>query len=77
MLNNSYTEVCNCIACVCIISSAKDPTAWKLFDSCLELLKSRMESRELDKEVSANVSYLRGRIVNVMTIAVPFYENNK
>ncbi|XP_026186093.1 cohesin subunit SA-2 [Mastacembelus armatus] len=33
------------------LSSAKDLTAWKLFDSCLELLKSRLESRELDKEL--------------------------
>ncbi|XP_039871877.1 cohesin subunit SA-1 isoform X3 [Simochromis diagramma] len=36
---------------IAALSSAKDPTAWKLFDSCLELLKSRMESRELDKEL--------------------------
>ncbi|CAI5652754.1 unnamed protein product [Oreochromis niloticus] len=38
---------------IAALSSAKDPTAWKLFDSCLELLKSRMESRELDKELMA------------------------
>lgn len=36
---------------VFVISSVKDSTSWRLFDSCLELLKSRMESRELDKEV--------------------------
>ncbi|XP_026213699.1 cohesin subunit SA-1 isoform X2 [Anabas testudineus] len=36
---------------IAALSSAKDPTGWKLFDSCLELLKSRMESRELDKEL--------------------------
>lgn len=58
--------------CVCVISSAKDPTVWKLFDSCLELLKSTMESGELDKEVCSSVSYLRGRIVNIMNIAALF-----
>ncbi|XP_037315563.2 cohesin subunit SA-1 [Pungitius pungitius] len=42
---------------IAALSSAKDPTSWKLFDSCLELLKSRMESRELDKELM--VSALR------------------
>ncbi|XP_054453619.1 cohesin subunit SA-1 [Anoplopoma fimbria] len=36
---------------IAALSSAKDPTGWKLFDSCLELLKSGMESRELDKEL--------------------------
>ncbi|XP_070693242.1 cohesin subunit SA-1-like [Pempheris klunzingeri] len=36
---------------IAALSSAKDTTGWKLFDSCLELLKSRMESRELDKEL--------------------------
>ncbi|XP_078117464.1 cohesin subunit SA-2 [Sander vitreus] len=36
---------------IAALSSAKDPTGWKLFGSCLELLKSRMESRELDKEL--------------------------
>ncbi|KAK5864520.1 hypothetical protein PBY51_015757 [Eleginops maclovinus] len=33
------------------LSSVKDTTGWKLFEPCLELLKSRMESRELDKEL--------------------------
>lgn len=47
----SYTEVC-----VSVLSSAQDPTGWKLFDSCLKLLKSRIESRELDKEVDDNLS---------------------
>lgn len=42
-------RLCRC-SCSCSFS-AKDPTAWKLFDSCLELLKSKMESREFDKEV--------------------------
>ncbi|XP_051277154.1 cohesin subunit SA-2 isoform X1 [Dicentrarchus labrax] len=36
---------------VAVFSSARDPTGWKLFDSCLELLKSRMESRELNEEL--------------------------
>ncbi|XP_068571632.1 cohesin subunit SA-1-like isoform X2 [Cebidichthys violaceus] len=36
---------------IAALSSAKDPTGWKLFDSCLELLKSRMESREFDNEL--------------------------
>ncbi|KAL7394810.1 hypothetical protein ABVT39_004701 [Epinephelus coioides] len=36
---------------IAALSSAKDPTSWKLFDSCVELLKSRMESREVDKEL--------------------------
>ncbi|XP_060903467.1 cohesin subunit SA-1 [Labrus mixtus] len=36
---------------VAALSSAKDVTGWKLFNSCLELLKSRMESGELDKEL--------------------------
>ncbi|XP_008293622.1 cohesin subunit SA-1 [Stegastes partitus] len=36
---------------IAVLSSAKDPTGLKLFDSCLELLKIRMESTELDKEL--------------------------
>ncbi|KAM7389145.1 hypothetical protein PAMP_023139 [Pampus punctatissimus] len=36
---------------IAALSSAKDPTSWNLLDSCLELLKSRMESRDLDKEL--------------------------
>uniref|UniRef100_UPI0037E9BAFF cohesin subunit SA-1-like n=1 Tax=Semicossyphus pulcher TaxID=241346 RepID=UPI0037E9BAFF len=36
---------------IAALSSAKDLTGWKLFDSCLELLKSRMESGEFDKEL--------------------------
>ena len=50
----SYTEVCVCIF-VYLLCSAKDMTAWKLFDPCLELLKSRIESRDLDKEVCDRV----------------------
>ncbi|XP_034064022.1 cohesin subunit SA-2 isoform X2 [Gymnodraco acuticeps] len=36
---------------IAALSSAKDTTVWKLFDPCLELLKSRIESRDLDKEL--------------------------
>ncbi|CAJ1058981.1 cohesin subunit SA-1 [Xyrichtys novacula] len=36
---------------IAALSSGKDVTGWKLFDSCLELLKSRIESGELDKEL--------------------------
>ncbi|KAF0039963.1 hypothetical protein F2P81_008198 [Scophthalmus maximus] len=35
---------------IAALSCAKDLTGWKLFDPCVELLKSRLESRELDKE---------------------------
>nr|XP_019937625.1 PREDICTED: cohesin subunit SA-1-like [Paralichthys olivaceus]XP_019937710.1 PREDICTED: cohesin subunit SA-1-like [Paralichthys olivaceus] len=36
------------IAALC---GAEDPTGWKLFDPCVELLRSRLESGELDKEL--------------------------
>lgn len=36
---------------VVFLSSAKDPTGWKLFDSCVKLLQSMLESRELNTEV--------------------------
>nr|XP_020480414.1 cohesin subunit SA-1-like isoform X2 [Monopterus albus] len=36
---------------IAALSSVKDPTGSKLFGSCLELLKSRVESRELNKEL--------------------------
>ncbi|KAM3613303.1 uncharacterized protein V6R79_023667 [Siganus canaliculatus] len=36
---------------IAVLSSAKDPTGWNLFDSCVELLKYRMETRELDEEL--------------------------
>ncbi|AWP11782.1 putative cohesin subunit SA-1-like [Scophthalmus maximus] len=36
---------------IAALSCAKDLTGWKLFDPCVELLKSRLESRELDKEL--------------------------
>ncbi|XP_034399362.1 cohesin subunit SA-1 [Cyclopterus lumpus] len=49
---------------IAALSSAKDPTGWKLFDSCLELLKSKMESREFDKELM--VSALKCAAFNLM-----------
>ncbi|XP_022615887.1 cohesin subunit SA-2-like [Seriola dumerili] len=49
---------------IAALSSAKDLTGWKLFDSCLELLKSRMESRELDKELM--VSALKCAALHLM-----------
>ncbi|XP_024859964.1 cohesin subunit SA-1 [Kryptolebias marmoratus] len=36
---------------IAALSSGKDPTCWKLLDSCLELLKSRMESLDYDTEL--------------------------
>ncbi|KAF3838690.1 hypothetical protein F7725_010458 [Dissostichus mawsoni] len=33
------------------VGVAKDTTVWKLFNPCLDLLKSRIESRDLDKEL--------------------------
>ncbi|KAM9357284.1 cohesin subunit SA-3 [Symphorus nematophorus] len=36
---------------IAALSSAKDLTGWELFDSCLKLLQSRLESGELDKEL--------------------------
>ncbi|XP_047209930.1 cohesin subunit SA-2 isoform X3 [Girardinichthys multiradiatus] len=36
---------------IAALSSAKDPTGWQLFDSCLELLKSRIESLDFDTEL--------------------------
>jgi len=49
---------------VCVFSSAKDLTGWKLLDSCLQLLKS-MESLELDTEVYDIFGYLRGMVGNI------------
>ncbi|CAK6964961.1 cohesin subunit SA-2 [Scomber scombrus] len=49
---------------IAALSSAKDPTGWKLFDSCLELLKSRVESRDLEKELM--VSALRCAAFHLM-----------
>ncbi|KAM6923540.1 cohesin subunit SA-2 [Xenentodon cancila] len=46
------------------LSSAKDLTDWKLFDSCLELLKSRIESLELHAELM--VSALRFAAFHLM-----------
>ncbi|XP_029369113.1 cohesin subunit SA-2 [Echeneis naucrates] len=36
---------------IATLSSAKDLTGWKLFDSCLDLLKNGMESRDFNKEL--------------------------
>ncbi|XP_037531428.1 cohesin subunit SA-2 [Nematolebias whitei] len=36
---------------IAALSSVKDPTGWKLFDSCLELLKNRLESMDFDTEL--------------------------
>uniref|UniRef100_UPI003AB0B83D cohesin subunit SA-2-like n=1 Tax=Centroberyx gerrardi TaxID=166262 RepID=UPI003AB0B83D len=36
---------------IAAFSSAKDLTGWKLFDPCFQLLKSSLESRDLDKEL--------------------------
>ncbi|TKS72111.1 Cohesin subunit SA-1 SCC3 -like protein 1 [Collichthys lucidus] len=36
---------------IAALSSAKDPTGWKLFGLCLTLLKNRLESGELDSEL--------------------------
>ncbi|XP_061747820.1 cohesin subunit SA-1 isoform X2 [Nerophis ophidion] len=36
---------------IAVLSSARDLTAWRLFDSCIHLLESRMESRDLDEEL--------------------------
>ncbi|CAL1612852.1 unnamed protein product [Knipowitschia caucasica] len=33
------------------LSCAKDPTAWKLFDGCLQLLSSRVETTEVEVEL--------------------------
>ncbi|XP_041652997.1 cohesin subunit SA-1 [Cheilinus undulatus] len=39
---------------IAAMSSARDVTACKLFDSCMELLKSRIESGELDMELTVS-----------------------
>ncbi|XP_054648682.1 cohesin subunit SA-1 isoform X2 [Dunckerocampus dactyliophorus] len=36
---------------IAALNSAKDLTAWRLFDSFMDLLKSRLESRELDEKL--------------------------
>ncbi|XP_029918342.1 cohesin subunit SA-1 isoform X2 [Myripristis murdjan] len=36
---------------IAAFSSAMDLTGWKLFDPCFQLLKSRVESKDLDKEL--------------------------
>ncbi|XP_030251378.1 cohesin subunit SA-1 isoform X2 [Sparus aurata] len=54
----------NTLKRIAVLSSVKDSTSWRLFDSCLELLKSRMESRELDKELM--VSALKCAALHLM-----------
>nr|XP_057931328.1 cohesin subunit SA-1 isoform X2 [Doryrhamphus excisus]XP_057931329.1 cohesin subunit SA-1 isoform X2 [Doryrhamphus excisus] len=49
---------------IAALNSAKDLTAWRLFDSCMDLLKSRLESRELDEELF--VSALRCSAFHLM-----------
>uniref|UniRef100_A0A3B3I8U6 Cohesin subunit SA n=1 Tax=Oryzias latipes TaxID=8090 RepID=A0A3B3I8U6_ORYLA len=39
---------------IAVFSSAKDPTGWKLFDSCLQLLNSRLESLDLHTELTVS-----------------------
>ncbi|XP_068596763.1 cohesin subunit SA-1-like [Brachionichthys hirsutus] len=49
---------------IAALGSVRDPTGLKLFDSCVELLKSRLESRELDEELM--VSALRFAAFHLM-----------
>ncbi|XP_068448835.1 cohesin subunit SA-1-like isoform X2 [Clinocottus analis] len=58
-----YSAAC-ALKKIAALSSAMDPTGWKLFDCCLELLKSKMESREFDKELM--VSALKCAAFNLM-----------
>ncbi|XP_042349536.1 cohesin subunit SA-2 [Plectropomus leopardus] len=53
---------------IAALSSAKEPTGWKLFDPCVELLKSRIEARELNKELM--VSALRCAALYLMSAKV-------
>ncbi|XP_040904363.1 cohesin subunit SA-1 [Toxotes jaculatrix] len=49
--DNDIYSAATALKRIAALSGAKDPRGWKLFDSCLELLKSRLESRELNKEL--------------------------
>ncbi|XP_039975563.1 cohesin subunit SA-1 [Xiphias gladius] len=62
--DNDIYSAATALKRIAALSGAKDPTGWKLFDSCLELLKSRMESRELDKELM--VSALKCAALHLM-----------
>ncbi|XP_068182509.1 cohesin subunit SA-3-like [Antennarius striatus] len=61
--NDVYTAA-TALKRISALGSAIDPTGLKLFDSCVELLKSRLESRELDKELM--VSALRFATFHLM-----------
>ncbi|XP_036932319.1 cohesin subunit SA-1 isoform X2 [Acanthopagrus latus] len=54
----------NTLKRIAVLRSAKDSTGWRLFYSCMELLKSRMESRDLDKELM--VSALKCAALHLM-----------
>lgn len=43
------------VVCVCLSVSARDVTVLKLFQPCLMLLKTGVESREVDNEVKCRV----------------------
>ncbi|GAA6223099.1 cohesin subunit SA-1-like [Lates japonicus] len=62
--DNDMYSAATALKRIAALSGAKDPTGWNLFDSCLQLLKSRMESRELDKELL--VSALRCAAFHLM-----------
>ncbi|XP_008324761.1 cohesin subunit SA-1 isoform X2 [Cynoglossus semilaevis] len=54
---NDMCRASNALKRISALSGAKDPTGWKLFDSCVKLLQSMLESRELNTELM--VSLLR------------------
>ncbi|KAM9740869.1 cohesin subunit SA-1 [Menidia menidia] len=58
---------------IAALSSATDPTGWKLFDSCLQLLKSRVESQELDTELM--VSALKCAAFHLMWAKVKMHSS--
>ena len=39
--------------CINLHCSAKDVSAWKLFDGCIQLLSNRMENTQMEVEVAA------------------------
>ncbi|XP_034454234.1 cohesin subunit SA-1 [Hippoglossus hippoglossus] len=49
--DNDMYSAATALKRIAALCGAKDPTCWKLFDPCVELLKSRLESGELDKEL--------------------------
>ncbi|XP_028271897.1 cohesin subunit SA-1 [Parambassis ranga] len=48
--DDSYSAI-SALKRIAVLSSAMDPTGWKLFNSCLEMLKSKINSGLLDKEL--------------------------